>query len=410
MKIYDKTLPEIFKDIPLSYKIMMVCSVLFILLTIFYVPYTYVTYNNKSKFVPPLNVEGHESTVLGIMDPSIAFNGQYHALAYTALSAPNNEAQDLRTEVFFAPAKNPGKCIKWRHTSIPFASRAETIVGPDGITPVTSGFWRVETPALVYDPDDKGKEWKLYAYKYFWAGRVDLARLYGTIVYRYTDNIAGVVKWSTEEWILSASEQSPPFPYSQVVQNRLDALHPSLKDVYFYSRPSVVYIDKTLVMALSAFIKGKQTPDRIVMIASKDHGKTWHYLGTPLSQEMITGMKTDTDGQAQTYSLLQGANLVLQNGIPYLAAVLGNDRIESNGTFVFGFDNISAGSLIKRADGKPALINHIQLNSAIPTNVGGGFATYDQSCKEAGLIISEMSGIRRAYSIFRTEKPVLPEK
>lgn len=410
MKIYDKTLPEIFQDIPLSYKIMMVCCALFIALTIVYVPYVYVTYGDKDKTVPPLLIDGHEPGVLGNLDPSIAFNGRQHALAYTALSTPNVNTSDLRTEVFLAVARNMGKCVRWRHSSIPFATRAETLIGPDGSTPVTRGFWRIETPALVYDPDDKGKEWKLYAYKYFWAGKVDLARLYGAIVYRYTSDITGSITWSTEEWILGAGEQSPPFPYSQVVQNNLDTLDPSLKSVYFFSRPSVVYVDKTIVMSLSAFVKGKQTPDRIIMIASKDHGKTWHYLGTPLRHDMIGGITTEINGQKQNYTLLQGASLILQDGIPYLAAVLGNKDIESNGTFIFGFDNISSASLIKDAKGGPALLNYIPLNSGIPTNVGGGYATYHQSCKETGLITSEMSGIRRTYSIFRTDKPALPEK
>lgn len=410
MKIHDKTLPEIFKDIPLSYKIMMALGALFIALTIVYVPYVYFAYGQKKNVVPPLSIDGHESSVLGILDPSIAFNGKQHALAYTALSAPNIDARDLRTEVFLAAARNAGKCVRWRHSSIPFANRAETIIGPDGVTPVTSGFWRIETPALVYDPDDKGKEWKLYAYKYFWAGKVDLARLYGTIVYRYTSDISGAIQWSTEEWVLSASEESPPFPYSQVVQNRLDVLHPSLKEIYFYSRPSVINIDKTLVMSLSAFIKGKQTPDRIILIASKDHGKTWHYLGTPLRHNMLDGITTKIKNKEQKYTLLQGASMVVHDGIPYLAAVLGNETIESNGTFIFGFEDISTGRLIQDSKGGPALLNHIPLNSVIPTNVGGGFATYDQACKETGLIMSEMSGIRRAYSIFRSDKPVLPEK
>ncbi len=403
MKIYDKTLQEILRDIPLPFKIMMVAGLLFIAMTIIYVPYVIVTFGDKEDFVPPLQVDGLKKENIGILDPTISFDGEKHFMTYTAVSKPASGSQAIRTEVFIAREKRFLQCTRWIQTTLPFPTKGETIIGPDGSTPVASGFWRIETPSLVYDPDDKGKEWKLYAYKYFWAGKTDLARLYGAIVHRYTSDPADPDGWSTEEWVLGSGAQSPPYPYSQIVQTNMADLHPSLTDVYFYARPSVVYIDKTLVMSLSAFVMGKQTPDRVVVIASKDHGRTWHYLGTPLRDTMVPQIKTDTG----SYSLLQGATLVLHQGVPYLAAVLGNARIEGAGTFIFGFDNISAGSLIKDDKGHPLLLNHIRLSSQLPTNVGGGFAAYHDSCTGSGVISAEMSGILRQYSIFRTEKPLL---
>ena len=404
MKIYDKTLSEILQDIPLPFKIMMVAGLLFIAATIIYVPYVIATFGDKEAFVPPLVIENMTGNTVGVLDPAVAFDGRRHFMAYTAVNPPLGNAQDLRTEIYFAYDKQPTNCTTWRQISTPFPTRGETLIGPDGKTPVASGIWRIETPGLVYDPDDKGKEWKVFAYKYFWAGRTDLARLYGAIVYRYTADPLKADGWSTEQWVLSAGAQSPPFPYSQIVETKLSDLHPSLADVYFYARPSVVYIDKTLVMTLSAFVMNKQTPDRIIMIASKDHGRTWHYLGTPLRDAMLPAIKTD----AGDYNVLQGASLLLNNGVPYLAAVFGNDRIGAAGSFVFGFDNISKASLAADKTGNPLLLNHIRLSSALPTNVGGGYAAFDDACAQSGVITSEMSGIRRSYSIFRTEKPLLP--
>lgn len=406
MKIYDKTLPEIFQDIPLSYKIMMVCCALFIALTIVYVPYVYFTYGSRGPKTPPLTISGHKDGFFGMLDPSVAFDGENHFIAYTAANLPVKDMPDLRTQIYVAHGGKES-CNLWAYYSTPFAGKPETLVGPDGVTPVTKGFWRVETPTLVYDPDDKGREWKLYAYKYFWGKDVGLARLYGAIVYRYTADITNHTGWSTEEWVFGASEKSPPFPYSQIVQMQLDKLHPSLKEIYFYTRPSVVYVDKTLVMTLSAFIKGRQTPDRVILIASKDHGKTWHYLGTPLRADQIRAVKTE-DGEE--HNVLQGATLIMQNGVPYLAAVLGNERVESNGTFIFGFENISAGEIFKKADGTPRVLNHIPLSSFTPTNVGGGFAAYSDSCKDTGVITSEMSGVRRRYGLFSTKKKPIPEE
>lgn len=403
MKIYDKTLQEILQDIPLPFKIMMAAGLLFIVMTLLYVPYTILTFGKNEDFVPPLQVDGLKSETVGILDPAIGFDGSRHIMAYTAVNSAAGDKRNVRTEIFIARDRKPPQCTRWVQTGIPFPTKDETIIGPDAKTPVASGFWRIETPSLVYDPDDPGKEWKLYAYKYFWAGKTDLARLYGAIVYRYTTDPLNPEGWSTEQWVLGSGAQSPPYPYSQIVATRMSELHPSLSDVYFYARPSVVYIDKTLVMSLSAFVMGKKTPDRIVVIASKDHGRTWHYLGTPLRDSMLPGIKTDTG----SYTVLQGANLLLDKGVPYLAAVLGNARIEGAGTFIFGFDNISKASLAKDNGGSPFLFNHILLSSEVPTNIGGGFAAYEESCTKSGVISSEMSGVLRRYSIFRTEKPLL---
>ena len=404
VKIHDKTLEEIMKDIPLSFKIMMFTGLLFIAMTIVYVPYVYFTFGDEKDIVPPLVIHGLDKDIVGTLDPSIAYDGKQHIMAYTAATAPNGNFADVKTEIFIARDRRIPRCTSWSQANIAFPTKAVTIIGPDGQTPVAKGIWRTETPSLVYDPDDPGKEWKLYAYKYFWAGKTDLARLYGTIVYRYASDPGSVNAWSTEEWVFGASEQAPPFPYAQVVQTKLSTLHPSLQDVYFYSRPSVVYIDKTLVMSLSAFVAGKQTPDRVIVIASKDHGRTWHYLGTPLQDSMLPDIKNDTD----KYTTLQGATLLLNAGVPYLAAVFGNRRTDGDGTFIFGFDNISSASLIKDSNGKPLLLNHIPLSSALPTNVGGGFTAFNDNCTESGVITAEMSGVRRRFSIFRTEQPLLP--
>lgn len=404
LKIHDRTLEEIMKDIPLSFKIMMAAGLLFIAMTLVYVPYVYVTFGEEDEFVPPLAIQGLKNNVIGTLDPSIAYDGKKHMMAFTAATIEGRNLDSIRTEIFIARDRRPPRCITWTQTNVPFETKAETIIGPDGRTPVAKGFWRIETPSLVYDPDDPGKEWKLYAYKYFWAGKTDLARLYGAIVYRYSASPDMPNSWSTEQWVFGASENAPPFPYSQIVQTHLSRLHPSLQNIYFYSRPSVVYVDKTLVMTLSAFVKGKMTPDRVIMIASKDHGRTWHYLGTPLQDTMLPQIKAGDS----TYTLLQGATLLLDRGVPYLAAVLGNDRTEGRGTFVFGFDNISAASLAKDSAGNPLLLNHIPLSSELPTNVGGGFAAFNEDCTESGLISAEMSGVRRRYSVFRTEQPLLP--
>jgi len=400
MRIYDKDLKEIYTDVPWQYKIVIWAGLAFIALTIIYVPYVYYNLGKHEEKPTVLFIPNKPKYVLGILDPSIAYNGNNFFLAHTVvLKSDLEENNFIPTEVRIAAAS--GLCHSWSMLTGGFSTRTEEIIGPDAKTPVKKGVWRVETPSLVYDPNDKGREWKLYAYKYFWAQDVPLARLYGVIVYKYAseEDIVGG-KWSNEEWALSASDQAPPYPYNQIVKSYLNKLSPALSDVYFYARPSVINIDDTLVMSLSAYIKGRDTPDRIVMIASKDHGKTWHYLGTPLKHDDVPAVK-------EKMTTLQGATLIVYNKQPYLAAVLGNADVIATGTQILGFSNISKATLMTdKTTGKPVILNQIPLQSTL-TKIGGGFATYNDSCK-SGLITAERSGDSGRYEIFETRRLPLP--
>jgi hypothetical protein len=400
MRLYDKTLKEIYGDVPWQFKIVIWAGLAFIALTIIYVPYVYYNLGKHEVRASVLSIPNKPKYILGALDPSIAYNGHNFFLAHTVvLQSDIADNSFIPTEVRIAVGSN--YCHSWGMLTGGFVTRAEEIIGPDAKTPVKKGVWRIETPTLVYDPDDKGREWKLYAYKYFWAQDVPLARLYGVIVYKYAseENILSG-KWSSEEWALSASEESPPYPYNQVVKATLNKINPALADVYFYSRPSVINIDNTLVMSLSAYVKGRDTPDRIIIIASKDHGKTWHYLGAPIKHDDVPAIKEDM-------TTLQGGTLIVHNKQPYLAAVFGNDKVAATGTQIFGFSNISKATLLNdQVTGKPMILNYIPLHSRL-TKIGGGFATYNDACK-SGVITAERSGDSGRYEMFQTQRLPLP--
>jgi hypothetical protein len=192
-------------------------------------------------------------------------------------------------------------------------------------------------PLSSHDPGDKDREWKVFAYKYFWSDDGDkaLARYYSMIVYSYAPAVSG--PWSKEQWIFSASREVPPYPYNQMIGAQLNDLDASLSDIYFYSRPSVIRLGDALVMSLSGYIRGLDTPDRIIMIASHDHGKSWQYLGTPLRHADV--------GKVGDYTHIWGASLIKKDEAPYLALVLGSKERTGTGTLVLEFENISAGLL-----------------------------------------------------------------
>jgi hypothetical protein len=286
-------------------------------------------------------------------------------------------------------------CEAWQSLGPVFEGRREDLLAPDGVSPLLAGAWRYETPSIVYDPGDPGREWKIYAYKYFWANDLRIAKRYGVIVVRHTSDPVGN-KWSAEEWQFSAAPDYPPPPYQAIVETHLNALSPALGSYTSYARPSVISANGYLLMTLSAF--GPQAaPEAIVLLGSADHGRSWVYMGTPLA--------AGDAPKVGAYTRLSGATLLMQGGRIYLAAVLGDDETANLGTFIFDFADVSAGKLARDEEGAPRLVRHIPLQSVSPTATGGGFAAYLDGCVH-GVVTSELSGRTGKFQIFKTfEKP-----
>ena len=193
---------------------------------------------------------------------------------------------------------------------------------------------------------------------------------------------------------MSPAPDYPPPPYQDMVLHHINTLHDSLKDVRMYSRPSVVYIDKALVMSLSAFTD-KETPDRVVMLASFDHGRHWKYMGTPLRAEDVT--------KIGPYTRFGGASLLVSGEQLYLAAVLGDDETGGGGTFIFTFHDAASGQLMRDDDSVPVLHKTIPLSSEKVTTVGGGYAAWSDDC-ESGVVTAEYSGIKNRFLLFDTHE------
>jgi hypothetical protein len=412
MQINDKSLGEVFREMPWPFKIVVLAGVVFILYACYH---TTVAYNQLKSVGKPKEAEQLKSRNFpgydtGLFDPSLANSGKEVAMSYTTLSSRDGGTEGataVRVMSTTAPCKlwltvtetsaKPGNPVQ----EAGFVPSRDEMIGPDSVTPLGKGTWRIETSSLVYDPDDKGKEWKLYAYKYIWLdkdtglNRAEIARLYSFIVHKHAPELAG--PWSPEQWLFSAKPETPPQPYTGMVQSRLNALHPSLKDIYFYSRPSVIYADGVLFMTLSAFIRSRPTVDRIILIASLDHGKTWNYMGTPLSHDNVA--------QMEGYTTLGGGGLFKQGKKIYFWAVPGNEKLAGAGTMIMEFANVGKGELKTDAKGLPTVRKFIKLKTPAPGKEGGGYAAYDGACK-SGIVVSEYSAISNERKIVPTsEKP-----
>jgi len=386
-----KTAMEIFGNIPFPLKIVVVVGSLFIVFVFFYVSYLLLVYEAPKKGARVITLSDSRSAA-GLLDPSIATDGSRRVLAYTIVEPMTDGS--FSTEVLLATGNKD--CILWNALGSKMESRPDRLIGPDLITPVANGFWRAETPSLVYDPADTGREWKLFAYRYFWSGSAPLARLYGVIVMRTTDS-ATSANWSNEEWLLSASENAPPQPYADLVKAKLNTLHADLGDVYFYARPSVVNVDNVLVMSLSAFVQGKNSPDRIILLASTDHARSWRYLGTALRE-------SDLSGIGAGFTHLSGGGLFMKEGVMYLSAMLGTKDSDAVGAHIFEFENATTAKLSRRA-GTNALVvlDHVETVQKPPSRTGGGALAYNDSCPGITFMSESVDG--RRHDIFAHPRP-----
>ncbi len=400
MKLYGKTLREIFALLPFQYKAVTVIGVVFIFYTFFYVYGVAHRNLNKPRKIYAIKVVNKPENLSGMLDPSIAYNFKKNELlmAYTA----SYDASSMRHVRLASGSK--GKCTSWIYKGNGFEGKSYSLLKTDAETVFRNGVWRIETPSIVYDPDDEGKEWKLFAYKYFWSPSddigtaVEIAKHYGMIVYKYASEANK--EWSAEQWLFSPAPNYPPQPYQRMVKLHLNKLHSDLSGVTSYSRPSVVYKDGYLLMALSAFTN-KETPNRIVMIASPDHGQSWIYLGSPIAESDVLNI--------ENYTRLAGATLMQKKDNVYLSAVFGDENTRNRQTYIFEFSNINKAKLKRRQDNKLKVVNEIDYTQSISGTIGGGFSAYNEACEDSFFIAEQNAG-NRSFKIFKSHKSLIKEE
>ncbi|TNE26449.1 MAG: hypothetical protein EP349_09965 [Alphaproteobacteria bacterium] len=351
----------------------------------------------------PISVAGERAT-LGIHSPSVMFEPRagWIWMAYAAINQKPSEAHP-HIDINLATSLAGGG--RWAFHHNVFESRKAVLHGPDGNILETDGMWRYETPSLVYDPEDKGREWKIYAYRYYWNGDIAAARRYSAIVYRYAESIS-LQNWSTEQWLFSAAKDQPPEPYSEFVQLRLNELDPSLEKVLYYSQPSAFY-SKTvgvLFMTLTTYME-ENKPDRIILLASTDHGASWGYLGAVISSSDAPKLGK--------YTRVDSGYLFEQDETIYLMVSFGNQQQEHQGTHIFKFADIAKAELAKDRKGRPKAIQYFEpLGQEGLTPLGAGQSAYIPEVYKSGLLMSHMQtdNIGPPFRIYRSNQMVKEKK
>lgn len=380
MRLYNKTPRDIWADIPLPYRLVLIAGALFITIAFLFLSGLAISKIGAAIRAGKGAIEVRGERAVSLLDPALASDGKnISAMVYTGLELPN------RIKISLATSRFP--CNTFRFSQNVFEDRTEALLAPDGTTTLAEGSVRYETPSIVYDPQDTAAPWKVFAYRYFWMGRPDFAQRYGMIVMRTATAPEG--QWSKEEWPLAAAPDHPPMPYQGLVRTHINPMHPDLAAIKGYSRPSVIEDRGVLLMSLAAFTSPTDI-DRIILLISLDHGKRWVYAGTLL-----------TRAQIGAFTRISGASLLKQGQAIYLAAVLGDDTVTANGTYLYRITDPGKATVLSNDAGMPTPVRFIERQSVEPTALGGGYAAFDQTCP-MGIITSEYSGLRQSYQLFST--------
>ncbi|MCQ9206045.1 MAG: DUF4185 domain-containing protein [Omnitrophica bacterium] len=333
-----------------------------------------------------------ENAKYGIYDPSLEYAPDGTGwLVYSAVTRMPGGVN-----IRLAKSLDAGKT--WQHV-IPINEAVKGAVTAKG--KIIDGTWANEVSTLVYDPEDSGREWKLFWHKYFVARAQGSANnrmfSHGWIAYRHAPDPEG--PWSEEIALIGAG----PYPVKPFrTQLNLKDLHSSLSQYVVLTEPGSLSVGGALYLSFQAVAttrRGQQRHD-IILLASPDHGRSWKYVNTLFRAK---------DAKPYGGEGFTGTSLVTERGRYFIMVCPENfsdARSAHLGTVIFEFKDISKGLLKKDRRGIPAPIRHLK-----PELFRGGQSDYDQANINGGIIMpqSDISNYPRIFRLFNTNQKILKQ-
>jgi hypothetical protein len=331
-----------------------------------------------------INITGETFNNVGVADPSIEYNNGTGYMAYSSVTVPN-------VNTHLAKSTDSGKT--WEFVKKLNVAENDTItVDRKGI----HGTWQNEVPTLLYDPDDPGKEWKLFWHKYFSKEphkKEDRLHSQGYIAYRYASDPEG--EWSDEEIVFGMGN------YANEGTN-LSALHPEMAEYKLFTEPGSLYKDGGIYLSLDAGLKttdfGGVDKRKIILVRSKDHGRTWEYAGI---------LAEGKDVLQHGYLMATASSLAEEQNRQFLlfapaASLLSFNKLH-DGFYVVEFDDIAQGKL-KEKDGK--LVIHKRIAKILDA---GGQADYDEENTCGGIIVLQENhqSVQDYFSLYSTREKIV---
>jgi len=326
-----------------------------------------------------------ETAPNGIYDPSIEYeDAETGWMAYSTVAFPEYVHTHLAKSI------DHGKTWTYVMTINQAVNGSVTYNGTE-----LKGAWRHEVPTLVHDPNDAGKEWKLFWHKYFTIPPYESENrlfVYGWIVYKYAPNPTG--PWS-EEIPLFGSGIYPLDPYEPLIN--LSGLHENLHEIIIYSEPGSIVVDDVLYLSITGHIvKNDKNLASVILLSSTDHGRNWTYVNTLLENK---------DAEVYGGLYLSGSSLARENDTIYLLACPIEESGKSldihHGTCIFVFEDITNGTLKRDATGAPVLHKYLQ-----KTLVNGGQSDYDEQNTYGGIVMPQLNlrALPEAFQLYNTKE------
>ncbi len=344
----------------------------------------------NSQFVR-IEIEG-ETPRNGFFDLSIEYDDSGTGwMAYSRIELPKH------VETHIAKSVDGGET--WQHVGVANRSQMDTILIDNK---VRKGVWRYETPTLVFDREAlPARRWKLFVQRYLTlAPYRETDRLFaqGWVEYRYAATPAG--PWSEGVCLFGRLKNN--------CRVDLNTLHLDLQHNQMYNELGSIYMDGVLYLSMDVSISatglGQWRQHKIVLVASRDHGITWDYVGT------LTDFK---DAEALGYVVLTGSSLVEEDGRLFMLATpsgakgLFKKKRGHDGTIVLAFEDISRAKLKRDAQGKLVVFNRF---SPDLKSLSGGLSDYDGRNLNGGVLFSQINlhDKPEVFQIFSTRQRAVP--
>lgn len=317
-----------------------------------------------------INISG-ENHKSGIFDVSVEYaQDGIGWMAYSRVELPKY------VETHLARSDDSGK--NWKYITTVNKSVDGTF---DYLGKKQKGSWRSETPTLLYDPGDTpSRRWKLFSHRYpakapFKKG----AHLYaeGWIEYKHASNPTG--PWSKPIRLFGKRKNNCLVD--------LSTIHPSLKNVLWYNEIGSIVVKDVIYLSLDASTTptglGEWKKRKIVLVSSKDHGKSWHYAGT---------LTDYNDANKLGYLIFTGSSLIKKGNRLFLfISPSGSKKLfkknkAHDGTVIVEIEDISQAKLKRDSNGDLVILKWIK-----PSLNSGGLSDYDEQNTYGGILFSQIN-------------------
>ncbi len=352
-----------------------------------------------------------ETSYKGVYDPSLEYenDGRIGWLAYSALDAPAASSVTPNSKLIhthLARTTDHGK--SWQFVARLNTSTEAAVTLQQGSMTIQGAWWH-EVPTLVHDPDDPGREWKLYWHKYFAIPKPYFEHPIPGV----KDNLIRVWEYM---WIAFKAAASPQELASAKEEALFDAgkselasnraridltTIPALRDARAFSEPGSLYRDGVLYVCLSKIPMEKVEDHSVVLLASSDHGRSWKYVGTLLDHQDATHLDPK-------YQMLTGTSLAQDKGRVFLLAAAFHRKRHHDGTYIFEFDDIAKAKLKRDPSGRLNL--HARLDRRLPGDLNSGQSDYDEHNFGGGVIMpqADLAAAPAFGQIFNTRRMLVP--